>query len=1041
MNHIKFISLAVFLTAILTITTFAQTTGSITGQVVDINGALVQGATVTVVSSEGKEGKEKTATSNKNGEFTINNLQPGSYVLSVAAQGFQPFSNPEVQVTAGNKTELKVPLAIEIKETVNVNAENEIGLDPAMNAGATILKDKDLDALPDDPDELEAALQAMAGAAAGPDGGQIYIDGFTGGRMPPKEAIREIRINQNPFSAEYDRVGFGRIEILTKPGFDKYRGSANFNFNDESLNSRNPFALNRAPSQMRNFGGFFSGPIKAHKSSFFVDVNRTSNDSNSVISAIVLDPNLNPAALNMDVTVPTRRFSISPRLDFSINSKNTLTTRYSYTQSTSLNQGIGGFSLPTRATTSDTTQNNLQMTESMIINPKTVNETRFQYEWNRSGRKGDSSIPTINVANSFTGGGSQTGDNFTNSNRWEVANTTTTSIGKNSSHSIKFGIRVRGITINDQSESNYGGTFTFSGVPAVIQCDTANPPNCVTISPAISSIEQYRQKVLGNPDPRFNPNQFTITTGNPLASVSQIDYSPFFTDDWKMRQDFTFSFGLRYENQTNLKDNFNFAPRLGFAWAPGTGGAKAPKTVFRGGVGIFYDRFSENNTLRAERNDGVTQLQFNVSNNSPILSIPVFTNIGVTNVPTGAQIQALTPLSSIPFRIPSDLQAPYSIQAAISVERQLPYKSVLSATFTAAKSEHILRMRNINAPDCPNIIVCPAGLTLVQLQPLRPDPTQGNIYQIESSGYAFSKLVTVNIRTNVSPRITFNAGYTLSFSDGDTDSLNSPRVSVNAVGFPAFSYNTSGEFAPSVFNARHSIFVIGSVSLPWGFRMSPNITASSGRPFNITTGVDSNYDTAFAERPTFQQLHDRCVQLGLTAAYCNISGIADPSTTIIPRNYGKGTGSFIVNMNLSKTFGFGTVKSAVAQNRNGGNGDAGGGGGGNRGGGGGGRGGGGGGARGGGGGFGGGGGGFGGGGGGGGGFFGSTETPKRYNLTFSMNVNNLFNTVNFNSPIGALTSPSFGLPRSTAGSYGFFGGGGAGGSANRRIELVTRFSF
>src|SRR5207247_9147747 len=143
---------------------------------------------------------------------------------------------------------------------------------PKNNANATVLKEKDLEALPDDPDELEAAVQALAGPSAGPNGGQIYIDGFTGGRLPPKEAIREIRINNNPFSAEFDRLGFGRIEILTKPGSDKFRGNAFFNFNDESLNSRNPFTINRARSQTRFIGSNLSGPIQEKESAFFMDI-------------------------------------------------------------------------------------------------------------------------------------------------------------------------------------------------------------------------------------------------------------------------------------------------------------------------------------------------------------------------------------------------------------------------------------------------------------------------------------------------------------------------------------------------------------------------------------------------------------------------------------------------------------------------------------------------------------------------------------------------------------------------------------------------
>lgn len=1017
----KFIQLFLFIVfagLAFNVSIFAQQTGSLGGQVQDSLGAVIVGASITVISPDGKE---KNATSNQRGEFSVTGLVSGKYTVKVIAPKFALYENTEVTVIAGNREELIVPLTVEgLEEKVEVSNDG-VSPDPQNNASATVLKDKDLETLPDDPDELEAALQALAGPAAGPDGGQIMIDGFTGGRMPPKEAIREIRINQNPFSAEYDRVGFGRIEILTKPGYDKFRGSANFNFNDESLNSRNPFALNRAPSQMRNYGGSFGGPIQAKKSAFFVDVNRSERDENSVVAATILDPALNIVSFNQDFRVPNRRFSISPRVDFSLNDKNTLSTRYEFTRSTSANQGVGGFSLPTRAYGSGNTQHSIRLTESAILNPTTVNETRFSYEFNKREQNGDNSVSTINVSSAFTGGGSQIGESFNSSKRWELQNYTTTSVGKAGQHALKFGVRVRGVDISDRSESGYGGTFTFSGF--VNNNGTPDNPDDDFF---VTSIEQYRQKVLGNPDPRYNPNQFSITAGNPLAGVSQVDYNFFVTDDWKARPDLTLSFGLRYENQTNIASSRNFAPRVGFAWAPGGGKARQPKTVLRGGFGLFYDRFSEGNTLRAKRNDGVSQVQYVVTNNqSNILGQAVFTPNGVTNVPTAAQLAELVPLTSIPFRIDNDISAPYSMQSAISVERQLPMRTVFSATFTMSKSVHLLRTRNINAPVCPTAAVCPPTLTSQQIQLLRPDPAAGNITRIESSGYANSQLLTFGLRSNLNPKISLNGGYTLSFAKGDTDSLSSPRFVINSVGFPAYSYDLSNEYAPTAFNARHSVFFFGSVSLPWGIRVNPMVVASSGRRFNITSGVDTNRDSIFFDRPTFTALRDRCQELGLTNSYCDISGITDPDTRIIPRNYGKGPGTVVFNLNLSKTFGFGGPKATAAasgqgnqtgENHGGGEANHGGGGGGQRGGGG-----------------------PGGGGPGGGGFFGGSDTRKPYNLTFGMNVQNLLNIVNLSSPVGSLTSDSFGRSRSTGGGFGFFGGGG--GSANRRIDLSIRFNW
>jgi len=255
---------------------FAQANGSLAGTVTDANGAIIVGATVSALSATGAK---KDYISNSKGEYTINSLAPGKYTVKAIAPKFGLYENTEVVITAGEKNEMFIVLTVAgIEENVDVSVNEGVNNEPENNKDATVLKDKDIEALPDDPDEMQAALQALAGAAAGPNGGQIYIDGFTGGQMPTKDQIREIRINSNPFSAEYDRIGFGRVEILTRPGSDKFRGSLNGSFNDESLNSRNPFALNRAPTQSRNFGGNYSGPLKKGKASFNVEINNRQND-------------------------------------------------------------------------------------------------------------------------------------------------------------------------------------------------------------------------------------------------------------------------------------------------------------------------------------------------------------------------------------------------------------------------------------------------------------------------------------------------------------------------------------------------------------------------------------------------------------------------------------------------------------------------------------------------------------------------------------------------------------------------------------------
>src|SRR5690349_12333528 len=351
-----------------------ERTGSLRGQVLDELGGAIVGATVTAVDAKDIE---KTVVTNNNGVYTINGLAPGKYTLRVVNSGFAIYENAEVEVTSGKAQQLDVILKVAIEEQkVTVAADNrELSTEPENNAGAVILKGADLDALPDDPDDLAAALQALAGPSAGPNGGQIFIDGFTGGRLPPLSSIREIRINANPFSAEYDRLGFGRIEIFTKPGTDRFRGQASFNFNDDALNSRNPFSASskRPPIQTRQYGGNFSGPISKKKASFFVDFEKRDIDDQALIVGQVLDANNNIVGFAATAPTPSRRTTFSPRIDYQINPTNTLVGRYGYTKFSRVT-GVGGFSLPSRAFDTESTEHNVQLTETAILSKTIVNE-------------------------------------------------------------------------------------------------------------------------------------------------------------------------------------------------------------------------------------------------------------------------------------------------------------------------------------------------------------------------------------------------------------------------------------------------------------------------------------------------------------------------------------------------------------------------------------------------------------------------------------------------------------------------------------------
>jgi hypothetical protein len=747
----------------------------------------------------------------------------------------------------------------------------------------------------------------------GPNGGQIFVDGFSGGRLPPKESIREIRINQNPFAAENDQPS-GRIDILTRPGTDKLRGSAFFNFQDESLNSRNPFATSspkRAPYQVRQYGGNLGGPLVKKKASYFFDFERRETDDNELVRATVLDANFNPIDLGFGVVVPKRNITFSPRVDYQLNANNTLIARYSYNHSTTANNGVGGFSLPERAFTTASTQQNIQLTETAVLNATMINETRFQFTRQRVENLGDISRPTINVSSAFTRGGSQVGDARNTDQRWELQNFLAWQKG---THAFKFGGRVRGVHITDINPNNFGGTFTFTGglVPTL---DANNDP-IVSQPVFVNSLERYRRTLLLSQDPRHltpleirqrggGASQFNISSGNPEGSVSQVDVGIYAQDDWRVRPNLTFSYGLRYENQTNIHSILNFAPRLAVAWSPGAANsAKPPKMVIRGGGGVFYNRFGEGNTLQANRFNGVNQQQFFVS------EIPLYNANGQFVPPTASpldtfpNVPTLSSLANInrqiTWRVANDLQSPVVYLGGTQVERQLPHRFTMFAGLFMIRIQHVIRARDINAP------IPGTGGT-------RPFGDVGEIYQYESSGRFKQNQLFIGFNNRFSRSLTFFSSYVLSKTTNDTDGQGSSL-------FPANSYDLTGEFGRASFDVRHRFTFAGTINLPWWHvSLNPFIIASSGRPFNIITGQDTNGDRLFTERPSFAPSGVDCNAPPaniVCTRYGNFNLRPAPGEALIPRNFGAGPGFFSVNMRISKTWNFGTIYSASAANRN-----------------------------------------------------------------------------------------------------------------------------
>jgi len=977
----------------------AQTaTGTLRGTLVDPSGGAVPNATVQATSATGQT---VSANTNATGAYELSNLPAGPYTIQVTLSGFTPYKKEGVAVVANRTQQFDITLDIQAQQQQVTVADQALTVDtsPSTNASSVVITGTELDALPDDPDELQSDLEALAGPTAGPNGGQMYIDGFTAGELPPKSSIREIRINQNPFSAEYDKVGYGRIEIFTKPGTNQWHGQSSINSTDSVFNARNPFITTSVPPYYslqanENVGG----PLGKNGSVFF-NADYRDIDDQSVISADLVSGPFSATAAN-----PRKRLNIGPRVDYQLTKNNTLSVRYQYFWDQEANDGIGSSGnasyLASQGYNVLNTEQTLQIADTQLIGAKVVNETRFQYLNDGNSQTPQSLLPQVSVAGDFVEGGNYSGSNIDHQGHYEFQNYTSVALSK---HYIKFGARLRETTDSNNSTGGFNGAYTFA---CLTGC--ANALNQAT--PA--------------------PSQFTLTTGLPTASVSMFDAGLYIEDDWRIKPNITLSGGLRFETQNHIYDKSDWAPRLGLAW--GLGGSKtSPFAVLRAGWGLFYDRFTSASILTAERQNGVTLQSFTVDN--PTFYCPNGLSDPSCTTSLSDIESANTSIPTI-YQIAPKLYAPMLMQTALSLERQVSKTMKISLSYLNSRGYHQLLTDNINSPVLPGTLI-PTSTANGGVYPNGgPCPASADgrcaIYQFQSTGVFNQNQVVVNVTVRAGTRLLLNGYYTLNYADSDTGGVSS---------MPSDPYNLMADYGRASFDVRNRVFFGGTISLPWKLSLSPFMILSSGRPYNITLGQDLIGSTVLNQRPGF-----------ISAATCSSTTISGPSENIyctrfgtfdakptagealVPINYLTGPTQFSLNLRLAKTFTFGPKTREGAVGRQGGP-PGGGGGGGPRGGGGGG-----GGGR-----------GLGGppGGGGPGGPFGGPATaPGRFNFTASINARNIFNNVNYATPIGVLTSPLFGQSNALAtggpgGGGGGPGGGAGGNAANRAVYLQGTFAF
>ena len=321
------------------------------GTVADPSGAIVPNAEVDLLDGKGAV----AATLHSDGEGNFQLLAPalGDYTLVVSEAGFDTVKTvvklaPQ-GTTAAPMLHIVLPIST-MATTIQVNGSNGEDLTASeSNADTSVLSADDLKALPIFDNDYSTAMSAfMDSGAEGTGGAGLLVDGVEANRATVSaSAVQEVRINQDPYSAQYYWPGRGQMEIITRSAADKYHGQFNFLFRDSDLNAQNALAATKPFEQRRVYEGHVTGPIPhAKNSGFLISFNRAEEDLDAVVLATLAPSPSNPAGLFQDnVPAPTRDTEFSTRASHQFGDRHSAYAQYAYQDYTNQNQGVGGQSL------------------------------------------------------------------------------------------------------------------------------------------------------------------------------------------------------------------------------------------------------------------------------------------------------------------------------------------------------------------------------------------------------------------------------------------------------------------------------------------------------------------------------------------------------------------------------------------------------------------------------------------------------------------------------------------------------------------------
>ena len=820
----------------------AAQTGVLRGEVVDPSGAVVPKAQVTV-----SHGSRVRATQTRDdGRFIFYTLAPGSYAVRVTASGFAPLRMQGILVADGMVKELNLPLAIAIQHQdvmVEGQAQN-VGISPDQNSSSMVFKGKDLNALSDDPNELQAELQQLAGAAAGPNGGQIYVDGFAGGQLPPKSSILEIRVNQNPFSSEFDRIGYGRVEIITKPGSEKFHGSLSGYGNTSATNSSNPLVSVQPEYDLYSYSGVIGGPLGKNVS-FVLSGFRLDKQDQAMVDAV--NPQTPATKTTQAVANPGSILVGNPRIDMQVG-KHLLSFRDYFYRSTQSGAGVGALDLPRQAISLTNEENTFQFADTDVVNSNLLNQLHLQWRYIRSEQTPSYFTPAIIVSGAFNDGGNSAGTVRDHQDVLELQNFVTATAAN---HTLRFGVQLRLDRDTNFSTAGSNGTYTFSSLAAY----QAGQPS------------QYYAAVIDNP----------------VARAYVVDEAGFFQDDWRWKSNVMLGLGVRWEGQNWMHDHSNWAPRLALAWSPGRPSNTIAKTVIRAGYGWFYERFTVPSALTSFAGSPYVMKAIHddrKNQQSYVVNYPSFFN---PNAPVAASVITSSP-SAVPsfHTIDSHFHAALDMQAGVGIDRQFNRAVTANVTYLYTQGEHQYFSNNVTAPNFNSTTYNITG----------PAPAVYN-YQFQSGGFFRQNqfIFNGNIQTS---HFALTGSYTFNQAKSDTQGVYS---------FVSAAQNPGLDYGRASFGVRHRATILESYTAPLGIVIASLFTVQSGVPFNLTTGSDLTGNNQFNARPAY----GTCGAPGIVSTYygCLDPNPVGKGERIVPFGAGTGPSNLLFDLRLSKVFGVG----------------------------------------------------------------------------------------------------------------------------------------